>query len=199
MAQLPCGFEQAVAVHRSGVASTLICILATLANVLGGDLRAAIAAAPAASEYEVKAAFLLHFSRFVEWPASAYASPDAPLFICVLGDDPFGPALEAIVRNESAGSHPIAVERYRLAGNVDRCHILFVGQLAEPLQRRILDQVQGKSILTVGDAEEFTRRGGVIGFVTVNGKVKLQVNRSSAQRADLRISSRLLRLADEVG
>jgi hypothetical protein len=191
--------KKAVIVHRRGAGATWICIWAVLANVLGGDLWAATAAAPAAREYEIKAAFLLHFSRFVEWPASAFASPDAPLFICVLGDDPFGPALEEIVRNERVETHPITVERYQVAGNVDRCHILFVGRSAEPLQRRILDLVRGKSILTVSDEEEFTQRGGVIGFVTVNGKVKLQVNRSSAQRADLRISSRLLRLADEVG
>jgi hypothetical protein len=190
--------NKAVIVHRSGAGSTLIGILAALVAVLGGEPRPAIAAAPAASEYEIKAAFLLHFSRFVEWPASAFATPDAPLFICLLGDDPFGPVLEEIVRNESVNSHAITVKRDRLAGDVDRCHILFIGRSAEPLQRRILDQVQGKSILTVSDEEEFTRRGGVIGFVTVNGKVKLQVNRSSAQRADLRISSRLLRLADEV-
>jgi hypothetical protein len=190
--------KKAMIVHR-GAGSTWICTVAALATVLGGDLQVATAAVPAASEYEIKAAFLLHFSRFVEWPASAFASPDAPLFICVLGDDPFGPALEEIVRNERVETHPISVERYQVAGNVDRCHILFVGRSGEPLQRRILDQVRGKSILTVSDEEEFTRRGGVIGFVTVNGKVKLQVNRSSAQRADLRISSRLLRLADEVG
>jgi hypothetical protein len=199
MAKSDCDFKGAVIVHRRGAPSSWICMLAALVNVLGGGLRAAIAAAPAASEYEIKAAFLLHFSRFVEWPPSAFASSDAPLFICVLGDDPFGPALEEIVRNERVNTHPITVERFRAAGNLDRCHILFVGQTAEPLQRRILEQVRGKSILTVSDEEAFTRRGGVIGFVTVNGKVKLQVNRSSAQRADLRISSRLLRLADEVG
>ena len=199
MAKSHCGSEQAVAVHRRTVAFTLIGTLAALASLVRGDLQAATAASPAATEYEIKAAFLLHFSRFVEWPASAFATRDAALFICVLGDDPFGPALEEIVRNERVDSHPIAVERYQLADNVDRCHILFVSRSAERLQRQILAQVRDKSILTVSDEEEFTRRGGVIGFVTVNGKVKLQVNRSSAQRADLRISSRLLRLADEVG
>ena len=184
--------------ERRTAAAALIGILAAVASLAGGDLRAATAARAAATEYEIKAAFLLHFSRFVEWPASAFAASDAPLFICVLGDDPFGPVLEQIVRNETVGTHPIAVERYRLAGNLDRCHILFVARSAEPLQRQILGQVQGKSILTVSEDDEFARRGGVIGFVTVNGKVKLQVNRSSAQRADLRISSKLLRLADEV-
>jgi hypothetical protein len=172
--------------------------LTALVSVLGGELRSAVAATPAASEYEIKAAFLLHFSRFVEWPDAAFAAPTAPLFICLLGDDPFGPALEEIVRDESVNGHPIAIERYQRTGDIDRCHILFLGRSDAPLQRRILDQVHGKSILTVSDEEEFTRRGGVIGFVTVNGKVKLQVNRSSAQRADLRISSKLLRLADEV-
>lgn len=142
---------------------------------------------------------MLHFSRFVEWPASAFAERSSPLFICVLGDDPFGSLLEDIVHNETVDSRPVAVERYRLAGNVDHCHILFVGRSAAPLQQQILDRVRGKNILTVSDNEDFTRRGGVIGFVTINGKVKLQVNRSSAEQADLRISSRLLRLADEVG
>lgn len=185
--------------HRRSAPSTLICAFAALAGLLGGGVRTAVAASPAATEYEIKAAFLLHFSRFVEWPASAFAARNAPLFICVLGDDPFGPVLEEIVRNEMVDSHPIAVGRYRLADNVDRCHILFVSRSAEPLQQQILDQVRDKNILTVSDNEEFTRRGGVIGFVTVNGKIRLQVNRSSAERADLRISSRLLRLADEVG
>lgn len=163
--------------HRRSASATLLGGWVALAGLLAPGLQTAAAALPTAAEYEVKAAFLLHFSKFVEWPASAFVAPDAPLLICVVGEDPFGPVLEDIVRSEMADSHPIAVERYRLAGNVDRCHILFVSRSAKPLQRQILDQVRGKSVLTVSDEEEFTRRGGVIGFVTVNGKVKLQVNR----------------------
>ena len=185
--------------RRRSAPFTLLCAFATLVGLLGGGLRIAAGAAPAATEYEIKAAFLLHFSRFVEWPAGAFAAPNAPLFICVLGDDPFGPILEAIVRNEMVDSHPIAVAHHRSADQADRCHILFVGRLAEPLERQIFDQLHGKNILTVSDNDEFARRGGVIGFLAVNGKIKLQVNRASAEQAQLRISSKLLRLADDVG
>lgn len=187
-------------VRRRRIPLTLLCAFAALAGLLGGGLRLAIAAGPASTEYEIKAAFLLHFSRFVEWPASAFAASNAPLFICVLGDDPFGSILEEIVRNEMLDSHPIAVGRYyQSADQVDRCHILFVGRVAKPLERRIFDQLHGKNILTVSDAAAFAPRGGVIGFVVVDGKIKLQVNRASAERAELRISSKLLRLADNVG
>lgn len=199
MARSHFGSEQGVIMDRGNV-SALIFALMTSVGLFVGNLPAARAATlPPAAENEIKAVFLLHFSKFVEWPAGAFAARSAPLVICVLGDDPFGPFLEGLVHNESVEGHPIAVERYQLAGNLGRCHILFVGRSSETEQRKILDQARGKHILTVSDNEEFTRRGGVIGIVKVNGKVKLQVNRASAERADLRISSRLLRLADEGG
>jgi hypothetical protein len=156
----------------------------------------AVAAAPdVASEYKVKAAFLFQFSRFVEWPAEAFASADAPLVICVLGANPFGSALHEIAIGELVYSHPLAVRSHVRVEELDACHIVFVSSAREDVTRRALEYLSGKSVLTVGDSSDFAQRGGVIGLVTVKGNVRLQVNRNSADAAQLRISAKLLRLA----
>lgn len=148
-----------------------------------------------APEYKIKAAFLFQFSRFVEWPAGAFASSDAPLVICVLGTNPFGSALNEIAAGELVYTHPLVVRHHEALEDLGACHIVFVSGDKEDIARRALQRLSGKSVLTVSDSTDFTRRGGVIGLVTVNGKVTLQVNRSSADAAQLRISAKLLRVA----
>lgn len=154
------------------------------------------AAVPVTPEYKIKAAFLFQFSRFVEWPAAAFASIDAPLTICVLGANPFGSALQEISAGELVYTHPLIVQNHADVEDLDSCHIVFVSGAEQDVARRALQRLSGKSVLTVSDSNDFTRRGGVIGLVTVNGKVTLQVNRSSADAAQLRISAKLLRVAD---
>lgn len=149
-----------------------------------------------APEYKIKAAFLFQFSRFVEWPAEAFASSDAPLVICVLGTNPFGSALHEIAAGELAYTHPLRVQNYEGVEDLGACHIVFVSGDKEEVARRALQRLSGKSVLTVSDSDNFTRRGGVIGLVTMNGKVTLQVNRGSADAAQLRISAKLLRVAE---
>lgn len=149
-----------------------------------------------APEYKIKAAFLFQFSRFVEWPAQAFASSDAPLVICVLGTNPFGSALHEIAAGELAYTHPLRVQNYEGVEDLDICHIVFVSGGKEEVAQRALQRLSGKSVLTVSDSDNFTRRGGVIGLVTLNGKVTLQVNRGSADAAQLRISAKLLRVAE---
>lgn len=172
---------------RGGHAAFLLCCL---------YLSSAEAAIPVvAPEYKIKAAFLFQFSRFVEWPAAAFASSDAPLTICVLGDNPFGSALQEISAGELVYTHPLIVQHHDDVNDLGACHIVFVSSTEGEVARRALQRLSGKSVLTVGDSTEFTRQGGVIGLVTVNGKVTLQVNRSSADAAQLRISAKLLRVA----
>lgn len=155
------------------------------------------AAVPAVTpEYKIKAAFLFQFSRFVEWPADAFASSDAPLTICVLGANPFGSTLQEISAGELVYMHPLTVQHHDSVEDLASCHIVFVSSSEQDAARRALQRLSGKSVLTVGDSSDFTQHGGVIGLVTVNGKVKLQVNRSSADAAQLRISAKLLRVAD---
>jgi hypothetical protein len=158
----------------------------------------ALAAVPAASEYEVKAAFLFQFSRFVEWPPESFASATAPLTICVLGDNPFGSTLHEISQGESVETHALVIELHEHLENLDRCHIVFVSQASTAVAPKVIAYLAGKRVLTVGDGSNFTQLGGVIGFVTVNGKVRLQVNRNSAESAQLRISAKLLRVAEQI-
>jgi len=154
---------------------------------------------PVAPEYQVKAAFLFQFSRFVQWPAESFSSADAPLVICVLGANPFGSALQEIAAGEVVQAHPLSVERHDRVEDVADCHIVFVSGRDENATRQALGYLSGRRVLTVSDSSDFAGRGGIIGLVTVDGKVRVQVNRSSADAAQLRISAKLLRLADQVG
>ena len=170
-------------------------LLCCLMHAVGGE-----AAGPAvASEYQVKAAFLFQFSRFVEWPPESFSSIDAPLSICVLGTNPFGSALQEIAAGELVQMHPLLVENHNRVEDVADCHIVFVSGRDESATQQALRYLSGRRVLTVSDSNDFTRRGGIIGLVMVDGKVRVQVNRSSADTAQLRISAKLLRVADQTG
>jgi hypothetical protein len=154
-------------------------------------------AAPA--EYQLKAVFLFNFTQFVEWPSAAFAAPEAPLVIGVLGLDPFGAYLDETVRGEKINGHPLEVRRYRTAAEVTTCHVLFISSSETPRLRTILPRFRGRSVVTVGEVEEFTNNGGMIRFVTDQGRIKLRVNLGTAKAAGVTISSKLLRAAQIVG
>jgi hypothetical protein len=148
------------------------------------------------SEYQVKAAFLLNFTRFVEWPPAAFAQPDSPLAICVLGDDPFGGILEQVVQGESVRGRSVEVLRMRRAPVPKTCHVLFVSR-SEKDAGAVLSAV-GPGVLTVSDRELFLREGGMIAFVLEDRRVRFDVSQRAALRASLSMSSRLLAVARTV-
>lgn len=147
-------------------------------------------------EYQIKAAFLFNFAQFVEWPSEALGEPGAPLVIGVLGEDPFGAFLDETVRGEAVRDHPLLVQRYRTADEIKNCHVLFISRSEAARLSRILAGLQGRNILTVGDAEDFSRRGVMIRFVTQSNKIRLRINIDAARAANLTISSKLLRPAE---
>jgi len=149
-------------------------------------------------EYRIKAVFVLNFVHFVQWPPRAEPASAAPLVIGVLGSDPEAPYLEEAVRGESFGTHPLVVQRYRRIEDVDGCQILFIGRSEAGDLRRVLAGLKDRSILTVGDDDRFSERGGMIALVTANKKIRLKINVGAAQAADLRIDARLLRPAQIV-
>jgi uncharacterized protein DUF4154 len=149
----------------------------------------------ASPEYQLKAVFLFNFAQFVEWPASAFAGPDTPLVIGVLGEDPFGSYLDETVRAETVNGRPLEVRRYRGVAEIGTCHILFVNRRGEDRLQGVIDSLRGRSILTVSDAEGFGSRGGMIRFVTDRNRIRLRINLEAAQAADLTLSSKLLRPA----
>ncbi len=166
----------------------LLCLLGGLAGARGA------AAAPAA-EYQVKAVFLFNFAQFIDWPATAFADSQAPIVIGVLGEDPFGPYLDEVVHSEKVGDRPLEVRRYRRVEEITGCHILFIGRSNVAQLERALAGLQGKSVLTVGEPDNFCRKGGMVRFVTESGKIHLRINAEAAKAAGLTISSKLLRWA----
>ena len=173
----------------SAVVILLFCALAP---------RQALAQTNRAGEYQIKAAFLFNFGQFVTWAPDAFPTAAAPFVICVLGDDPFGTTLDEIVEGATLQGRPTRVERYREVEDVGDCQILFVSNSELPRLDRILAALGGRSILTVGEAETFAAHSGIIRFLIVDSRLRLEINAAAAENAGLRISSRLLSLADVV-
>lgn len=170
--------------------------LALLSLALG--FREPAAALASSMEYQVKAVFLFNFTQFVEWPEDAFATPGAPLVIGILGQDPFENYLDDVVRGEKAGGHPIIIKRFQGIEAARDCQLLFVGEPESRWPYNMLAALKDRSILTVGDSDEFSKHGGMIDFITKQGKIRLQINMEAVHAADLTVSSKLLRLADIV-
>jgi hypothetical protein len=149
-------------------------------------------------EYQVKAAYLLNFTRYVEWPAQVFDGPDAPLRICVLGRDPFGSVLDATVQGRTTHGRRITVRRIHTAGETAGCQLVFVSRETWRTQRELPASLRRHGVLTVGESDDFAQEGGVIGFVIQNETVRFVVNADARDRAGLRISSRMLSLAAAV-
>jgi hypothetical protein len=158
----------------------------------------ATAEAPASSEYEVKAAFIYNFAKFVEWPPDDGA-PVRPFVIVVLGKDPFGRSLDDMLRGKTIGGSAIDIRRVARIDDVGRCEILFISDSERTRLAPILKRIASEPILTVGESAGFASQGGIIGFRLQGERVRLEVSVGAAERAGLRISSQLLRVARLVG
>lgn len=145
-------------------------------------------------EYEVKAAYLLNFTRFIEFPAAALGDAASPLRVCLAGSDPFGGALERTMAGERFETHPIAVETLTDPAAATRCHVLFVPRSAAGAAQPWIRAASG-SVLTVGEQPGFLEAGGAIVFMIDAGHVRFDVNPSAASSHGIRISSKLLRVA----
>jgi len=145
-------------------------------------------------EYHVKAAFLYNFTKFVKWPEKAFANAASPIKICILGDSPFGPSLDAI-ENKRAGGRKLVIFEAKSVDDIDDCHVLFISNGSEKEFLSSIERIQEKNILTVGDKQSLARKGSVINFIVVNNKVQFEINTKSAERANLKISSQLLKIA----
>ena len=145
-------------------------------------------------EYQVKAAFLLSFATFTEWPATAFESPSSPLRICVMGDDPFDGSLARTVQGEAVAGHPVVTHHVDSDEALTHCHVLFVPRAADA--RAAMERSgAGAPLLTIGEADGSGRGGAIINFALDQGQVRFDVNRTAAEQRGLRLSSKLLRIA----
>ena len=147
------------------------------------------------SEYQVKAAFIFIFAKFVEWPAATFADKTSPLRIGVLGDNPFGTDLEQFVRDKTINDHPLEARECRTLEEAKKCHIVFISASEKNRLPEIIKALQGANILTVGETEGFTESGGIVNFVSEGKKIRFHINDDSAKTEGLKISSKLLSLA----
>jgi hypothetical protein len=174
-------------VRRSFLCLSLIWLL------LGGGPGRAQVSQP--TEYQIKAAFLFNFAKFVEWPPGAFVKETSPIVIGILGDNPFHDDLARMVRNKTIDKHPLVVQELRLPTEATNCHILFISKSERKRLPEILKNLKGAAVLTVGEMDHFTESGGMINFVLQENKVRFQINSGEAAKAGLRISSKLMNLA----
>ena len=169
-----------------------------VAFIFVGMLLALRAPGQMAEEYQVKAAFLYHFAEFVEWPAEAFKTPGDPMLVCVLGRNPFGSALEEVIRGKSIDGRAFAIRLVAGAEDASTCQILFVASSASKHFRSMRGILKPRGILTVGEVQGFAADGGVINFKLDDGRVRFEINLDAAQHQQLHISSKLLGLAQIV-
>ena len=173
----------------------LLAHLAALLLFLAASARPARGDHHVAGEYEIKAAFVYRFTHFTEFRPDTFKDGDSPIVVALVGDDPFGGALEHAVADKIVNGRRLEYRHYPNANALDRCHVLFVSGSERQQLAQILADARGFGALTVGDTDEFTRDGGMIRFIREEDKVRFEIHRQPVVKAGLRLSAQLLKLA----
>lgn len=180
--------------RQSGLTLLLIVWLAS-----GIGLGRAEAAAQS-KEYQVKAALLLNFAHFIQWPETAFAGSETPFTVGVLGDDPFGATLDKTFQGESIQGRGVAVKRSHQIDELKACQLLFVSTSENSRLTEVLASLGEASVVTVSETDGFADHGGIINFYINNSKkVRFEINAHAAHRKGLKINSQLLKRAKIVG
>ena len=178
---------------RGGISRSVLAVAALILLSVG----VVSAQGPARTEFEIKAAYLFTFGRFVEWPPRP-ARDDAGFTICVLGTDPFGAALDSTLADGLMHGKKVVAKRIAKPEDANACHILFISASEERRLTAIVQSLNQTDILTVSDIPQFAMRGGMIQFVATGNRVRFEINLTSAREAGLTMSSELLRVASAV-
>lgn len=147
------------------------------------------------SEYEVKAAFLFNFAKFVEWPPEVFADTNSPMVVGVLGKNVFGNNLEKIIRDRKVNNRSFQFRNYTSITEVTNCQILFISASEKNEFPKIVSALHNASVLTVSETDGFIEAGGMINFMFQNNNIRFQISDEAAKKAGLKISSKLLSLA----
>jgi hypothetical protein len=145
-------------------------------------------------EYQVKAAFLYNFVKFVEWPKDVFEDPKAPIVIGILGKDHFGTYLDEIVENKTVKGRGFVIRRFDSVGDLEACHVLFISESEKARISTTLNKLQDWHVLTVSDVKGFPKLGGIINLITEKNRIRFEINVDAAVRAGLKLSSHLLKL-----
>ena len=166
-----------------------------LCLVLAASVAAAATGGPVVEEYALKAAVVFNLAKFVEWPQGTFRTPQDPIVICILGDNPFGKSLEQAVRGKAIDNRPVIVQQVSDVAQAESCQMLFVSWSERKHLRSIFGQLNSRGILTVGDTDDFASEGGVVNLSVEDNRIRIEINQAAARQQSMRISSRLLSLA----
>lgn len=156
------------------------------------------AQASSPNEYAVKAAFLFHFAQFVEWPEGTFQNANSPVVYCTVGEDPFHGALDETLKGKTIDARTFLVKHLKDGSEAQGCHVAFIGKAGK---RRVTDELASlgtNPVLTIGETEQFVKDNGMIAFCVEENKIRFDINLKAAERANLKISARLLALAKTV-
>ena len=145
-------------------------------------------------EYEIKAAFIYNFAKFVEWPENKFKDPKAPVVLGILGSSPIGAALESL-KNKTVRGRRLTIQPVAAPKNLSQCHMLYICKSEKSDLKRIIEHLGSQSILTISDIQDFNKTGGHINLVIRHNKIRFIINSVAAKKANLKISSRLLKLS----
>ena len=154
-------------------------------------------AADGSGEGNVKAAMVLNFMKFVEWPASAFGSPGEPIVLAALGDDPVAASLSSL-QGKTVSGRLVVLQVVPTASELRRCHVLFVGASEKQRLGPVLQAVQGWPTLTISEMDGFAGRGGMIGFARRDDRIGFEINDEAARKAGLKVNAKLLYLGKVV-
>lgn len=154
------------------------------------------AAGQRASEYQLKAAFVYNFTKFIDWPGESVRGPTFQM--CVLGQNPFGSELTHLTAGKAIGGHPVQVLTVSNVHLARSCQVVFVSASENAHMKEILSGLRGSSVLTVADTQGFVDSGGIIELLVEDDRVRFEVNLDAANEARLKISAKLLSLAKVV-
>lgn len=146
-------------------------------------------------EYQVKAAFFYHFARFIEWPVEKFSSEQTPFRVCIVGKNPFEGELKKLLKGKTVHNRSFALMSDMSDSQLDQCHVVFVGDVSSDRSITVTRAFRGKSVLTIGEGDDFIQHGGMIRLFVENSKVRFAINPQATQQAHLNVSSKLLRLA----
>ena len=169
-----------------------LCLWLACQGLAGGE---EIASGGEFKVYEVKAAYLYNFTKFTDWPAAAFSASNAPLVIGIVGEDPFGKTIDAVMNGEVVHGHPLVVKRLGAGDDFQGCHILFFSQSEKKRLPDLLNRIKGRSVLSIGEVSGFAEQGGMVNLIVANKTVKMEINQGVATQAGLQISAKLLKLA----
>jgi len=150
---------------------------------------------PPTPENRARAAYLFHFTEFVEWPASSFSGPHAPLVIGLLGKNPFGTEMDRLARGHTVNGHPVVVKRLTPLSDLKTCHMVYIDQSVQWRLPLIFYSAAGGATLTVSDAPNFVEKGGMIGFFKENDRWRFDINHQAVNNAGLKMNSQLLIMA----